>query len=232
MIRACADAVSYQGLDIKKMKTTISKSAGAPNNQLLVAVILGLKRGNNIDRMLITVRKDMKERIQALAKDLNLKSRVNKEPEAVTLTRVLLCFPELTALVAKVIKPAGVVPDTDQDYPYAMRNGSFSSLIPRRARVGRPNNLNIISALTKSHNVYQARTSMQLDKKLKQIDKDVLNRQRTFVHTGIVNGVLSDERRYYLLENFGLDIINNGVINNSVVAEAANYDRVSAGGIL
>jgi len=222
---------AYAGLNVEKMRQQIVKNArevnaGHPEEPIMVAICIGLIRGNNVTRMKTTSKEQLMGFLTMLTDKLRVVDKVSKRSDAITLTRVCICFPELTATVASVIKAPGVVYEVPENYPWCMRNSSFSGLIPRTAsNSARKNEYEL---LRKCQILYQARTTIQLAGlgKAPKLDKNLLERQKTFVHTGIQQSNLTDEKRERAINRADYGIYTNGVLNQAILQQAKDFDDI------
>lgn len=86
--------VAFAGFDALEMREKLTKNLNG--KQIILGVIVGLVRGNNIERIKTSMRssnarKDFLELITAA----KLKARVGGDYKAVTLSRIIACFPEV-----------------------------------------------------------------------------------------------------------------------------------------
>lgn len=230
-LKQLAVAAEYIGFDPKKMRATIyfyAKGTGdatAAVKVIYCAIVFGLVRGNNVVRMKDTMKPEAKTILNSLTEKLKIESRANRGSSTITMSRLCICFPEATATIATIIEMKGVVADIDPAYPYCMRNGSFSALIPKSGNGAVETD--VIEKLRKAHTYFQARVSMQLDRKVKMMSASLLDRQRTFVYTGMNSSLVANARRWAIINDPFYRVMVGGSLNPAIAALATEHDLIA-----
>lgn len=219
-------------LDIKAIRARIyeklkasGESASDEDNIKYIreAICLGLTRGNNVERIKHKMSADGRQKVERLQLIFGLEKNTSQNSDALTLSRIMLCFPETTADIASSIKPDGPVLDIPDEYPHAMRNGSFSALIPRRVTSAIPKSE--LSIIKKSHLLYLSKMSNILSGKSENaLNFELLLGQREYMNRDIRDSLYSDDDKSEIIKSNKHGLYTDGQLNASVIEHAIEYD--------
>lgn len=225
-IEQFAKSVEYVGLDVRKMRAYIShklkQGTAAPNtpqHELQRAVTIALKRGNNHTNILNSLEGEARATVARIGTMIGIKDKVAGSPAAITYSRILICFPEVAALIASKIKSTGPVLDALEGYPYCMRQGFFAGLLSVNRNADE-------QKIYKAFCFFSCKISQTLDKKHPQLSKDMLTRQETFILNGARQSSLTPQRKAEMLRKPEMGIYVNNVLNHTILQYASSYDAL------
>lgn len=124
---------AYSGFDAVEMRTILKKKQKVQDLEVMITI--GLVCGNNIAQIKSIINKKYKNVLLSWENTYKLVSGDDGDIEAVTLSRVIACFPEVTALVLHKNKHPMVISHSSlraiaAEYPMSARHGVVAGIIP------------------------------------------------------------------------------------------------------
>lgn len=218
----------YIGFPLEKMRAFIiykldQYNAAERRSNLVKLVACALMRGNNLTNMVKRMNPINAQFIETMKMTLNIKMSPRGDANAITLSRIAVCFPELAYFVAEHCEIKGPVVSVDAEYPYGMRFGCFSSMIPLEGISGD----NKYHTIKKAFLYYSGMLSIVLDRKHPVLSWKVLDQQSVYVDAGVTQSKVSDQRRKEIL-SLNRKIILNGELTPVIITYARKYDEMMA----
>jgi len=169
-------------------------------------VLLGVYRGNNVDKMVKSMSSQGSESVIAIRNHYNIKNRVGSDKKALTLSRIILTFPWMACQVVKDKMVSQVNMSHLGNFPYVMMTPAFASMIPIFS-----DQQNLTEILAELHCCYQT----ELSKLIGKVESK--NKQEMF----------SDSLKYVTLGVRGSKVPNNNRIEKLIEWDIIYYDKKS-----
>lgn len=198
--------IAYDGFNAVEMRKRILKLSKGSNLVWLIAI--GMVRGNNVTRISKSMRSGTyKAMLGSCVKDLKIKDRVGGDADAVTLSRVIACFPEIATKLAfsdsiPMALDYSVLLSIHAEYPKVSRHQSCASILP--------SNLNL-EDLQRAFSILLIpfiRTSDVINSKNKEwLRKSPLDKASTsmvYLHNSFMSKVVGEEDRVSVSLEFGI----------------------------
>lgn len=128
------NTIPFSGFDAVVMrKKILSKTTG---RRIMLCILIGLIRGNNIDRINQTMKPtDMQKEFAQVARSLALKKNVAGDYSAITLSRMIACFPQTVCMILHNHEIPMAIPFTElqivnSEYPSIARHQACAGILP------------------------------------------------------------------------------------------------------
>lgn len=222
--------IAYDGFNAVKMRKRILRLSKGSNLVWLIAV--GIVRGNNVTRISKCMKSGIyKSMLGSCVKDLKIKDRVGGDTDAITLSRIIACFPEIASKLAHsdsipMALDYSVLVSIHTEYPRVSRHQSCASIIPSDLKV--EDLRRVFSILL----IPFIKTSDVINSKNKEwLRKSPLDKATTsmvYLHNSFTSKVVSEEERKLLSSNFGITS-NHGLSSvwSTVGAVCESYLRAN-----
>lgn len=133
--------VAYSGFDVLKFRATLVNEKHVTNEELVFCVMIFMVRGNNVVRILESTKdEEVKNLLTSLRRKLDIKNSAAGKTTHVTLSRIAIAFPEITALLLDAApEMPGAIPleyirklTGYPEYPAVARQSSLACFLPQR----------------------------------------------------------------------------------------------------
>ncbi|APG79263.1 putative nucleoprotein [Hubei lepidoptera virus 1] len=126
--------IAFSGFDAVIMrKKILSKSSP---RKIMICILVGLVRGNNVERISKTMKSpELAKDFLAIVKALNIKKNVGGDYSAITLSRMIACFPETVCMILNGQEIPMAIPMNEltrihAEYPKVARHQVCASILP------------------------------------------------------------------------------------------------------
>lgn len=135
--------VAYSGFDVQKFRAALVHDKKVTNEELVFCVMIFMVRGNNVARILESTKdEDVKTMLTSLRRKLDIKNSAAGKTTHVTLSRIAIAFPEITALLLDAApEMPGAVPleyirklTGCSEYPAIARQSSLACFLPQKVQ--------------------------------------------------------------------------------------------------
>lgn len=223
-VREIEDELKFQGFDpllgaVRIMAKKIILPEGSKKHDILYMIVLGHQRGNNLKTLLSKSMETAKTNIDKLVKNYKLVASAGDNIKALTLSRVSLCFSQLSCSFSQIARFA-IVPaeSVSPGFPAYMACSAFPSLIPTGLK-------EVTEDLKLIYMLYQVQFSRTINKNdrlkgTKKIYKTVL----PFVNAAVNSRFVAEDRR---LREQGFITVTDGLAAS--LKPLAEKDRLEFG---
>jgi len=123
-----------QEINVDEMRAKIlgllEQDASNAMKVFTTTLVMSMTRGNNIEKIARTCKPESVPDLLKAQKTLQLVSKANGDPKAITLSRFALCFPRYVIMLSSLCKPGLVNFCIPNEFPYCMRNNCFAQMLP------------------------------------------------------------------------------------------------------